>query len=244
MSDQLLLLDIGNTGIKSCLYDLHSPIEQIEVLHITLDQLLIQANPAKKALVCSVRDDIFNRNLEALLVSRTCSVEFIQTASEAFGLTNSYRKISNMGTDRWLGMLGANSIIDGDFIVVDAGTAVTVDAVKRGKHLGGWICAGIKTAKNALLANTSRVFEEGEVANLSFGNDTPECVNNGSLALAKGLLLCAIEQMKAETESFQLVLSGGDGALLNDLISPHIQQECHCVPNIVLCGLAAIANAK
>ena len=42
-----------------------------------------------------------------------------------------------MGVDRWLAILGAAKLTDKPFAVIDAGTAVTVDFVADGQHLGG-----------------------------------------------------------------------------------------------------------
>ena len=42
------------------------------------------------------------------------------------------------------------------FFVMDVGTAITVDFVVDGQHLGGWIVPGFQVMRNALVASTKK----------------------------------------------------------------------------------------
>jgi len=56
------------------------------------------------------------------------------------------------GIDREAACLGA-----GEGVVVDAGSAVTVDIVKAGRHLGGWIWPGLRAWQRACAAVSPRL---------------------------------------------------------------------------------------
>ena len=63
-----------------------------------------------------------------------------------------------MGVDRWVAMIGARSEFRGGLCIVDAGTAVTIDAIdKNGNHLGGQIIPGLALMSNALSFGASDI---------------------------------------------------------------------------------------
>src|SRR6202034_3800599 len=90
-------------------------------------------------------------------------VEFITAAPEFNGLTNGYLDPSLLGADRWLALIGAWTKASGALCVVDAGTAVKVDAVDaKGQHLGGLIAPGIHMMREALMNKTSDIAKEAQ----------------------------------------------------------------------------------
>jgi len=74
------------------------------------------------------------------------------------GVTNSYKNPREVGADRLVNASAVYNIYKKDAIVVDMGTATTIDVVtKDGKYLGGTIFPGIATATQALREKTSRL---------------------------------------------------------------------------------------
>lgn len=64
------------------------------------------------------------------------------------GVTNGYQQPQNLGVDRWLALIGAGASVDGDCMVIDAGTAITLDLLTQGGlHLGGAILPGLNTTR-------------------------------------------------------------------------------------------------
>ncbi len=75
-------------------------------------------------------DEDFNAALTATLVNAGWQApQFAVSQPQQLGLTNSYSDPFRMGVDRWLAMLAAWHRVAGPLIVVDAGTALTVDIV-------------------------------------------------------------------------------------------------------------------
>ena len=85
-----------------------------------------------------------------------CDVRFARTARSGWGVSNSYTQPRLMGVDRWVAMIGAFAEVQSACLVVDVGTAMTIDAMDvEGKLLGGQIIAGVSKMAGALAMATS-----------------------------------------------------------------------------------------
>ena len=95
-----------------------------------------------------------------------------------------------------------------DLLIVDAGTALTLDWVSETQqHLGGWIIPGMKLQQEAVISNTAKVLSRPGVASvLNLGTDTDSCVENGALAAVSGAIRLGWQLKPAK----HLVLTGGD----------------------------------
>jgi type III pantothenate kinase len=153
---------------------------------------------------------------------------FEATVTKTVGpLTCAYEHVSNLGIDRWLALIaGVTLHPDKACIVVDAGTATTIDVLTReGQHLGGWILPGLDLMTRSLTQNTQRVFDDD---NTSFANqlgkNTPNALKNGALVATLG----AIEQAKLHLntkpneQSIQIIFAGGYGSLLQQQVQGSI----------------------
>tara|TARA_Y100000589_G_scaffold237676_1_gene225080 strand:- start:745 stop:1191 length:447 start_codon:yes stop_codon:yes gene_type:complete len=141
-----------------------------------------------------------------------------------------------MGADRWHGMYGAWLRHRSGFVVVDAGSAVTLDYVDAGgQHLGGFILPGQGMMLRSLRRDVARVvFKPGEVLDDTPGKSTSECVNHGLAWLLAGL----VERIQRDAESLGLtdvIVTGGDAPRWLALGL----RARHCA-DLVFDGLAAI----
>lgn len=137
---------------------------------------------------------------------------FLAAQAAAGGISSGYRDPARLGVDRWLAMLGARRLGSGPFLVVDAGTAMTLDAVDaRGQHLGGYIVPGLRLQCRALEAGTARVGLSELEPVTEWGRDTAEAVANGVLlSLAALVDRALIELRRGVGDTCRLVLTGGD----------------------------------
>lgn len=230
-----LCIDVGNTFIKSALFDRNdSGIAYISRYH-DASELITPIQAANRVYLSNVGKDDVTRFIQSVCADNNVQLFIAETQKSAFGLTNSYSIPSNMGVDRWLAMLACMQKSQGKtFLVVDIGTAMTVDAVQNGIHLGGWIVPGLSLLKQSLFKNTQRVFGNDENSGLTdFGKDTPLCVDHGCTAQILGTLLMAEKEMKKNVKKFEIFLTGGDKKLFLNLDIKNII-ECE---NLVLEGL-------
>lgn len=220
-----LLLDIGNTRAKAVIH------REGTLQSISLDEPLCTTISA--VYFASVAD---SERVKALQTSLGLHhVPWRQVVSESIknGLQNSYAAPELMGVDRWLAMLGAQLHFPKQpLVVVDAGTALTIDVVQaNGQHLGGWILPGLRLQQQAVTNHTAKVFNRDEQRpELSFGQDTASCLQNGALAA----VVAAIRYSVTLVPSSTLVLTGGDGpALVRYLADLNVEFQ----PLLVFSGL-------
>lgn len=125
-----------------------------------------------------------------------------------------YPQPQRLGVDRWLALLGARVHNRGAVLVVDAGTALTIDLMNAANHHeGGFIVPGLELAQRALFNNTGRVrpfVDEQPQAVLAPGRDTLGCVSAGVRRQLQALVLSVVQ----DYPDYQLFLCGGDGQWL------------------------------
>ena len=176
------------------------------------------------------------------LVHAHCDRElrFAKSRAEGYGITNAYRTPRNMGVDRWVAMVGAWAELGRACLVVDAGTAVTLDAIDdKGVHLGGQILPGVNLMAAALANETSDIpptksAKPGRFEGLGiFANTTSSAVASGSENAVTGAVERAIRILRSSACDAGLVLTGGDASrILAALDEPALHR-----PNLVLAGL-------
>ena len=161
-------------------------------------------------------------------------VHFAATQKSWQGLEVAYPKPERLGVDRWLAMLAArHRYPERSLVVVDCGTAITVDIVSSsGQHLGGYLVPGVRLMKQVLLQGTADIkVETNELKSVSPGRTTEACIGHGMLAMMTGMVEQAVEAAGGDP---LVILSGGDGRLLCN----HLQGEWVEEPSLVMDGLA------
>jgi type III pantothenate kinase len=125
-------------------------------------------------------------------------------------------------------------------IVVDAGTAITVDLVSAdGAFEGGVILPGFRLTAQALAAGTNQLplasFTGQDQPPPVVGKNTDGAIRSGLFWGAVGAVREVIERMSAGLpQQPHIFVTGGDLRHLAPLVSPHSQ----FVPNMVLSGIA------
>ena len=150
-------------------------------------------------------------------------------------LVSGYRSPEHLGPDRWVAMLAASDLTETPFLVVDAGSAVTVDVVDGdGCHVGGWIAPGLAMLRRALLSETSGVrFGSHDVARDAPGRSTADAVVGGTLHMIRDFVAARAADAKNSYPALEVFITGGDGALL----ASAIRGAAEVVPELVLDGL-------
>lgn len=142
-----------------------------------------------------------------------------------------YKHPQRLGIDRWLAMLGTRQYSQANALVVDAGTALTVDAIdSNNQHLGGYIVPGLLMAEQALFQSTEKINrhqDENKELEMRLGQDTLSCVVQGLLQQRVSF----IKSLQQQYSDFSLFITGGDGMLLAQ------QLQSHYYRNLVLDGM-------
>lgn len=233
----ILDIDAGNTRVKWRVVDCAQVIARGD----QLTELIRQGAPLKIdsqydieriRLSCVAGKEIVGKLQSQIKEQYAAEVELAEVTKSAGSLTCGYQDYKQLGVDRWLALLAANAKKPDGVIVVDAGSAVTVDIVgSNGQHQGGYIVPGLRLMHTALWRGTDGVKVEAKsVAGMDCpGQSTDESVDKGCL-----LLLVAMVEYLAEKYKAKLIVTGGDAELLRDALSV----EAELYPDLVLEGLA------
>ncbi len=242
VSDQpKLLIDVGNTQLKYTWFESTDLISDLQSTTIELESWpsLLAGKP--QVLLCSVKSHDLTVAIVNQLKLAKLDYRIAETQAEAFGIQNSYQTVTNMGSDRWMAMLGADLLVNNDVLVVDAGTAITCDFIVNKQHLGGWIAPGLGMLRRTVVSNTQRVFDFSDTkAQLSPGKDTANCVANGAMAQIIGMIMQAAAIMQTHSAQFSIVLTGGDRNTIQNQL-PENQLDIIVHNNLVLAGLARLS---
>ena len=231
-----LELDVGNSRVK---WRLVSDRVEREGVTTLVDRDWPDAS-LDAIWISSVAASDTNKALSAELEQRFgCSPEFAMVTHQCAGVRCGYDDVSRLGVDRWLVLLAAYQRESGvPAIVVDAGSAVTIDLLASdGQHRGGFITPGFRMLQSALLGQTANIrFEQDAEAGRYGGLDTASCVASGAELVFAGLAR-SILTLRADFDPHaSILLTGGDA---NKLL-PHFksEQRVECLASLVLDGLS------
>lgn len=234
-----LLIDAGNTRIKWTLADgqdwLRSgalPVEQaseLQYLFSGLDGIrqVWASNVAGEAVAQQIRN------------ISTGTSRFIVAQEVECGVRNGYSIPAQLGSDRWAALIAAWHLVHGACLVVNSGTATTVDALSNeGIFIGGLILPGLDLMQRSLRCTAARLqsVQEQQREYAPFPLNTADALYSGALQASCG----AIERQYAllAQADVPVVLSGGAAAVLQN----HLTMPLHIVDNLVLRGLWVISQ--
>ena len=238
----VLAIDAGNTRVKWGVHDGRGWRATGAVGTCAVGELessIRAALPADCAVACNVAGDAVEAAITRACGATKLEPTFIRSPRAELGVVNGYRDPRQLGPDRWAALVAANALERGHKLVVNAGTALTVDALTAdGKFLGGLIVPGPQLMRSSLDRGTAGLrLTEGKVA--EFPQSTPDAITSGAIQACAG----AIERFAAAMASHgtapdRIILSGGAAAEIAPWLRLPIVQHDH----LVLEGLARIAR--
>ena len=146
-----------------------------------------------------------------------------------------------VGEDRLLNAAAAYDVLKQACVVVDAGTAITVDFIDgAGTFHGGAIAPGAKMMLDALHARTAQLPEvEPAKPEEAIGHNTVEAMRSGMFHGLRGMVRELTEQFAERAGSFPTVVATGGDA---DLLFHGYELVDRVVPDLTLLGLALCAR--
>jgi type III pantothenate kinase len=154
------------------------------------------------------------------------------------GMPILYDNPKEVGADRIANAVGAYDLYGGPSIVVDFGTANTLDAVSaKGEYLGGAIFPGIEISMDALVGRAAllRKVELVEPKNV-IGRSTVESIQSGAVYGYTGLIDSLVDRFRAELGDATVIATGG----LAELLMPISRTIEHHEPWLTLYGLRIV----
>jgi len=238
-----LLIDAGNSRVK---WGWHDGRDWASIATVSLIEFAASSDHINPFSVTHenpsriVISNVAGEGAHQLLVNWTSIFDaeplWVKGEAERCGVRSRYERPEQLGPDRWAALIAARALQPGPCLVVNAGTATTVDALSAdGEFLGGLILPGIELMRFVLHEHTGRLpIQEGAFRDLP--RNTLDAIESGCRHAQAG----AVERMFRATGGNGLCLvSGGGGESLMELLGV----PSRYVENLVLEGLARIALA-
>jgi type III pantothenate kinase len=165
---------------------------------------------------------------------------WLKAEAERCGVKNRYEQPELLGADRWAALIAARALHHGASLVVNSGTATTVDMLAGdGTFLGGVILPGIELMRFVLHEHTGRL----PLAQGSY-RDTPrntlDAIETGCRHAQAGAVERMYRVFRDVAPAPLCIVAGGAGRALVDQLS----MPRRYVENLVLDGLAHIVLAE
>jgi type III pantothenate kinase len=165
---------------------------------------------------------------------------WLRAEAERCGVKNRYERPELLGPDRWAALIAARALHNGACLVVNAGTATTVDMLTAdGTFLGGAILPGVELMRFVLHEHTGRLpIQEGTYRDAP--RNTVDAIESGCRHAQAGAVERIFRVFRDMGGTPLCIVAGGAGRTLVDQLS----MPRRYVENLVLDGLARIAVSE
>ena len=210
-----LLIDIGNTRIKWQHRDEKNIIASNSIIveeFMDLDFSSIKS--IEKIIVSNVNHSVVLDKIKEILAVFKCPIIEASTISNDY-LVNDYEDTKTLGVDRWMAAMGAWKLYQRPLLIINAGTAITIDLIdldsKDKAHFkGGMILPGIAISLGILNNNTNLI--DTEIGQSQYPSlNTKDAVTTGIMTSIQGAVNLVCRKLPS---SLPILLTGGDANLI------------------------------
>lgn len=229
----VLTIDAGNTKTKWALFDtdgnichqdacLNSEIANVALLPDTLN--------CSQIVISNVAGTQHAKQLQQRIAPYQAITSWIKSGKQIANVINHYATPESLGTDRWAALIAAWHIQQKTCVVINAGTATTIDALIHreidgktyGEFIGGMILPGIDLMQHSLGIATAQLpnnitdrLTPTQLATSPFATSTANAIYSGAVNATSG----AIKQMAhAIAQSYKqqptILISGGNAVTI------------------------------
>jgi type III pantothenate kinase len=138
--EALLAIDAGNTRIKWAVHDGNRWARPGAIAtsgSARIGEAWAALPAIGRAIACNVAGADVERILREACSARGAKLTVIAARAEELGVVNGYRDPARLGPDRWAALVAAHAVGAGAKLVVNAGTALTIDALAADGHCPG-----------------------------------------------------------------------------------------------------------
>jgi type III pantothenate kinase len=245
---QILVIDVGNSRLKWALRGSRGWTARGAVANQDIGSLAVRdwqnLERPMRAVGVNVAGEAARVRVEGQLARWRLPIEWLSATAEAGGVTNHYQVPSQLGADRWASLVAArrravaaNEAAPQPCIVVNTGTAVTIDALDAdGAFRGGLILPGVRLMLRALADNTAALrMAPGEFRD--FPTTTADAIYSGAVQAICGAIGQMRQHLRGSRGEITCYLAGG---ALQD-VAPRVAAPVEVVDNLVLEGVLVLA---
>ena len=233
-----LIVDIGNTRAKVAVVMDGEVVRNYSfssVADIALEPILRSFPQLQRAIVASSGESAE----EAIEALESAGIEVFELSCKTpLPIKNDYATPATLGVDRLAAAVGAVEVMGyQNCLIVDFGTAITIDWVENGAFKGGNISPGATTRFRALHDYTSRLplcSPTEEI--LDYGCSTTEAIEQGVMQGITNEIEGYISTFSDKNDKFVVIFTGGEAKFFVNRIKNAIFAKC----DLVVCGLNRI----
>ena len=224
-----MIVDIGNSRAKVVVVKRREIVLTTALESINADFvecLVANYKDITHAIISTTRGD--GDSVRELLIGYIASVMLFTPATTPIPIANSYHTPHTLGADRLAAAIGAWAMYpDSDVMVVDFGTAITIDYVVGGVFVGGNISPGVTTRFRALADYTAclPLCEPTEEV-LEYGRTTREAIEQGVMRGVEHEISGYVEAFSKENGKKHIIFTGGDAKYFVKRIKNAIFADC------------------
>lgn len=223
------VVDVGNTSIACAAIksgDVISPnrietssIVSIEDVSSLFENLRVRSGVDSEIIVVCAGVERIRSLIEQYREINSKKVDFI-SGRNLCGAKVSYETIETLGPDRIANTLAASNLFSTPTLVVDCGTAITIDLVDAdGVFVGGMIAPGLETSKNALVHFAPSLPEVNiSVATNIVATNTISCIQSGIVNGAAAMIDGVANKLSKINTDLVVVITGGHSSILFPLL--------------------------
>lgn len=240
-----LLIDAGNTRIKWAVVNEGGGWLRNGVLPVgqasELPGLIADAHGLQQIWASNVAGENVAHHIRSIGAGKPIQQYFVIARKMQCGVRNGYSNAAQLGSDRWAALIAAWHLVQGECLVVNCGTAITIDALSaQGEFLGGLILPGIELMQRSMAGATDQLKSADDALRQGkyerFPQNTADALFSGAIQAGCG----AIQRQHAlfGDDDAPVVLSGGS----TDALKEKIKLPLRVVDNLVLQGLLLISQ--
>lgn len=235
----VLTIDAGNTKTKWALFNASGEIcHQDACLNsaIASTKLLPDTLSCQQILISNVAGAQHAEQLQQLIKPYQATTTWVTSSKQAAHVINHYTIPESLGTDRWAALIAAWHIQHATCVVVNAGTATTIDAIMQreadgkpyGEFIGGMIlpgialmqtCLGAATAQLPKTAAASQQATNQQTSIQPFATNTSDAIYSGAIHATLGAIQQMLQAVAQQGEKPVLILSGGNAGVIKQALA-------------------------
>lgn len=260
----LLTIDAGNTRTKWAIFNSQGEMSQSNAC---LNSQLGSANFSPELLnydriiISNVAGEKHAAQLQKMLHPYGLPMHWISASEQACNVINDYEVAETLGSDRWAAMIAAWHYLQASCLVVNAGTAITIDGMIKtqmdhdtyGKFIGGIILPGLDLMRSSLGQAASQLpppevlpHTQAMMSEALFARNTVNAIYGGAISAITGAIEHMLRGLEMQSKQAPcIILSGGNATaiqnhLKNTVMNKMVKQPI-IVDNLVLQGLFLLA---
>ena len=242
-----LLIDIGNTQIKLGIWSEGKLKRCQKCNHANLRPIINKYKSMtfeRLVYVSVVSDDLENRISNYLKKTFSLKPNRIKSTSSLLGVKNGYKYPYKLGDDRWCTIVGSYNLFKKPLILIDCGTAISIDCVDgKARHNGGYILSGFDGYRNSFdqahnLKNM-KGYKIKKSSKISLARETSHAIINGYIMMVNTVVERIYQEYSKKIDASPMVIvTGSYGEEVLSYSKLKISHE----PDLVLKSIGLISD--